>query len=75
MTKIENSGIQTGICGNLVYEQYMNKKSHLKLYTNLFCCCVTLPATQKNNVPRFSPVTVIVEESFVVIFNTRHDHF
>ncbi len=36
MTKIKNSGIQTSICGNLVYEKYMNKKSCLKLYTNLF---------------------------------------
>ncbi len=36
MTKIENSGIQTGICRNLVYERHMNKISHLKWYTNLF---------------------------------------
>ncbi len=40
MTKIENSGIQTGISGNLVYEQYMNKKSHFNWYANLFCCGV-----------------------------------
>ncbi len=36
MTKTENSGIQTGICGNLVYERYVNKKSRMKSYTNLF---------------------------------------
>ncbi len=27
MTQIENSGIQTGIGGNLVYERYVNKKA------------------------------------------------
>ncbi len=27
MTKVKNSGIQTGVCGNLVYECYMNKKA------------------------------------------------
>ncbi len=27
MTKIENSGIQTGICGNLVYMRYTRKKA------------------------------------------------
>ncbi len=27
MAKIENSGIKTGICRNLIYERYMNKKA------------------------------------------------
>ncbi len=36
VTKIENSGIQTGICGNLLYERYMHKKICLKLYTDMF---------------------------------------
>ncbi len=31
MTKIGNSGTQTGMCGNMVYERYMNKKKSFKM--------------------------------------------
>ncbi len=34
--KIENSGIQTSICGNLVYMSYTRQIIHIKLYNYLF---------------------------------------
>ncbi len=42
MTIFENSGIQTGLCGNLVCERYVNKKKPYKvIYQPFFfaVCC------------------------------------
>ncbi len=46
MTKIENSGIQIGIHGNLVYERYTDQKKRYKIVYRPFLFAVGVPPKQ-----------------------------